>query len=156
MKLYQYELQFDSCHKIWTCFNDTSQRMRYKSLLLSDTWAESCEVGERIDMFMCDRLFFAQRHVTDRLPYFKHCGWFDFVDPNDGRIGYAIKNGGLRVFMTEEDDPQMIMHELDKNEIEEYLLKFMEITEAAFNAGIQPRCIENDYIVRLDPYENNV
>lgn len=154
MKLYQYELQFDLEHDVWKSFNSTSQRMRYKSTLLCGTWAEVSPIKERIDMFMTHDLGFAQDHVKNMLPFFGDCGWIDFTDPFDGTIGYAMHKGGLRVFMTEEDDPEMLIHELDASEVADYLLKFMDITDHVFNAGIQPRGVESDYIVKLEAYEN--
>ena len=152
MKLYQYELQFELEHEVWKDMNSTSERMNHKANLLEDTWAEESPVGERIDMFMTHDLDFAQDYVVERLPFFDGSVWIDFTDPFDGTLGYAISKDGLRVFMTEHDgdDPEMLMHELASQEIEDYLLKFMEITEHVFNDGIHPRGVESDYIVKLD------
>ena len=157
MKLYQYEIQFDLDSEVWEGMNSTSERMKHKSNLLDGTWAEGSPVGERIDMFMTHDVDFAQDYVVERLPFFDGSVWRDFTDPYDGALGYAISKNGLRVFMTEhdDDDPAMLMHELEVDEIEQFLLQFMNITTHVFNAGIHPRGVKNDYIVTIEGYENH-
>ena len=153
MKLYQYEIQFDNHHKKLKNFRDPNDFIKYKAEKLEGSIGENAVARERLGIFMTHDIDFAQNYVTDCIPFFKNRAWRNFTDPYDGTIGYAVSRGGLRVFMTEHDDPEMIMHELAADEIEQLLLQFMGITTHVFNAGIHPKGVENDYIVTIDSDE---
>ena len=158
MKLYQYELQFDNHHKKLKNFRDPNDFIKYKSEKLEGSIGENAVARERLGMFITHDIDFAQDYVADCIHYFKNRAWCNFTNPYDGTIGYAVSRDGLRIFMTEHDadEAMMFMHELDSSEVEDFLIKFMEITEYVFNAGIHPKGVENDYIVTIDSNEVNV
>lgn len=115
-------------------------------------WADELDVNEWLDVFMTTDSKHAENYVIRCMPYFKGNKWVSVCD-DDGTIARAVYRDGFRLLLVETTDPEMMMtFDIENEDKDAWLLKFMEIVKNSFESGIQPKGTIEDFIVKPEGY----
>ena len=155
MNYYKYLIQIDDEHPNTQNLNTAKKRRLFMMKVLEEClgdWADDLDVDSWLNGFMTTDWEHAENYAIRCMPYFKGRTWVDAYD-NDGTIARAVYRDGVRLLMVETTDAEMIMSfDIENEDKDAWLLKFMQITENAFNSGIQPKGVISDFIVKPEGY----